>query len=259
MPILPNGFFHRESDEAYHDGSTPLHRSYGVKRRVHPWREKAASTAAKVFALYVMWIYVMIVGTAFVMFWLYFPELWVKVVLTAAVAFAFLVRLTRTVRRRQRFCRRLRKVCRAHGYSMQREQGFFASLVWSSDRQDFHLETDHVIYYVRYLTVRKYRSSLYIEGEHLLRLLKRPINNKFTVIFERKPTNKYYPLDFQIPSEPTDKRVVKALIVNPVCEEMYYKRREGGYEVTGNRGEHFGFTVFTGSGFVDAVKRDGEQ
>ena len=142
---------------------------------------------------------------------------------------------------------------------MQNEQNFFQSLVWSADRQDFRLETERAIYYARYLTVRKYRSSLYLENANLLRLLKRPINNKFTVIFDRKPKSKYYPINFQIPSEPTDKQVIKALIVNPVCEEMYYKRKEGGYEVTGNRGEHFGFTVFTGSGFIDTVKRDGEQ
>ena len=142
---------------------------------------------------------------------------------------------------------------------MRTEQNFFQSLVWSSDRQDFRLETEQTTYYVRYLTIHKYRSTLYFESKNLIKLVKHPLNNKFTIIFEFKPKVKYYPLDFQIPSEETEKRIVKALIVNPVCSEMYYKRGEGGYEATGNAGEHFGFTVFTGSGFIDTVKRDGEQ
>ena len=253
-------FRKQEIDHHYNNSydETPLHRSYGVKRRVHPWREKMAALAAKLFAAWVVYIYILLAGTSIVMFWMYFPELWVKVLLTLIVAILLLFRLTRTVRRRQKFCRKLRRLCKKQKYEMQYEQNFFQSLFWSSDRQDFRLETERAVYYVRYLTVRKRRSTLYIESEHLLRLLKRPINNKFTIIFEFKPTNKYNPLDFQIPSEQTDKKIVKALIVNPVCEEMYYKRKEGGYEVTGNRGEHFGFTVFTGSGFVDTVKRDGE-
>lgn len=263
FPILPWELFQKpeqKPDEHFNgDGYTPLHRTYGVKRRVHPWREKAASLASQIFLIWVTFLLILAGSTGLVMLWLYFPELWVKLLITITIAAILFVRLTRTVRRRRKFCRKLRRLCKKQKYEMRYEQNFFQSLFWSSDRQDFRLETERAIYYVRYLTVRKRRSSLYIESANLLRLLKRPLQNIFTVILNFKPTNKYYPLDFQIPSEQTEKQIVKALIVNPVCEEMFYKRREGGYEVTGNRGEHFGFTVFTGSGFIDTVKRDGEQ
>ena len=257
------GRFRKEQIEEHYkhtdaDGSVPLHRSYGVKRRVHPWREKAALTAGRVFVLWVLGTLLYVAGFGLVMFWIYFPEIWLRLLSVILILSIVLIRATRTIRKRRKFCRRLKKLCKNNKYRLTLEQNFFESLIWSADRHDFRLETGKFVYYVRYLTVGKYRSSLYFEQKDLIKLVKRPLNNKFTVIFDAQPRIKYYPIDFQTP-EGGNKRVIKALVVNPVCEEMFGKNKDGGYEVTGNGGEHFGFTVFTGSGFLEAVKRNEKE
>ena len=191
-------------------------------------------------------------------FFLYYPETWLKLFFIILVGGLILFRLARTVRKRTSFRRRLKKLCRKNGYSLTAEQNFFASLIWSGNREDLILETEKKVYLIRFLTVRKYRSSLYLESGELLRLVKRPLNSRFTDIFDFRPRAKYYPMEFQNAQSPegSEKERVQVLLINPVCEEIKYKLKDGGYETTGNGGEHFGFVVFTASGFLEALKRE---
>ena len=235
-----------------------LHRSYGVQRRLRPWKEKLELGFYKIFLFWVLGVLSLAAILAIVNFWLYYPERWVKLLLSVIIGGIVVFRLLRSVRKRTGFSRKLKKLCRKKRYVMDTKQNFFASLIWSGNREDFILETDKERYFVRYLTVRKYRSSLYLESEELLRLVKRPLNSRFTDIFDFRPRAKYYPMDFHIREEEnkSGKRIVKVLLVNPVCEEIMYKKKDGGYETTGNGGEHFGYTVYTAGGFLNVVKRD---
>lgn len=240
-----------------------LYRSYGVKRRLRPWQEKINLTFGRVIVLWMLGVLLFAAATCVVGFFVWFPELWVKVLLGVLAGGFAVFRLTRTLRKRRRFCKKLKRLCRAKKYRLTYVQNFFQSLVWSGNREDFVLETGGCVYYVRYLTVRKYRSSLYFEKPDAIKLIKRPLNNKFTLIFDMKPRTKYYPIDFTIDERLStiwgNKKQIKALVVNPVCAEMLYKSKDGGYESTGSGGEHYGYTVFTGSGFIETVKRDGEK
>lgn len=245
----------KQSQESQ-DESVPLYRSYGVKRRLRPWTEKIELTFGRIILLWMIGVLVLAAGFCAVGFWLYFPELWVKVILSVVIALIAAVRLTRTMRKRRKFCRGLKKLCKEKKYRLTFVQNFVQSLVWSGNREDFILETGDCVYYARYLTVRKYRSTLYFEKPDAIKLVKRPLNNKFTLIFDIQPRVKYYPIDWgEKASAWGNKRVVKALIVNPVCGEMLYKKKDGGFEATGNGGEHFGYTLFTGSGFLETVRR----
>jgi hypothetical protein len=243
------------------DGSVPLHRSYGVKRRLRPWQEKLELGFGKIILFWILGILTFVSSGTVIMFFLYFPEMWIKILLLLVFGFLLFLRLTRVMRKRGKFERRLRRICRKRGFRLSRRQNFFASLIWSGNRDDFVLETTDAKYFVRYLTIRKYRSTAYLESEKLIRLVKRPLKNKFTVIFDIVPRAKYYPLDFKVIENPAsaEKRVVKAMILSPVCEEVFYKKSDGGYETTGNGGRHFGYTLFTGGGFLDTLVREAEM
>lgn len=233
-----------------------LHRSYGVRRRLRPWKEKIELGVYKIFLFWVLGVLSLAAGLAIVNFFLYFPELWFKLLLAILIVVTVGLRLTRAARKRAKFMRGLRKYCRGSGDTLTNRQGFFASLVWSGNRDDLILETEARIYRIRFLTVRKYRSSLYLEGDSLLRLVKRPLNSRFTDIFDFRPRAKYYPMEFGGEREVSSKKTVRVLLINPVCEEIKYKKKDGGYETTGNGGEHFGYTVYTAGGFLEALRRD---
>lgn len=244
---------------SWEDSEVSLHRSYGVRRRLRPWQEKLELGFGRIVVFWILGVLLFVAVGTVVTFFLYFPETWVKVLLLSVGGVILIRRWSRPMRKRMRFERRLRKYCRQRGYQLTREQNFFASLIWSGNREDLILETDTSTYYIRYLTIRKYRSTLYLESDRLLRLVKRPLNSRFTVIFDLQPRAKYYPLDFDLTHREengTGRRTVKAMILNPVCEEVFYKKADGGYETTGNGGEHFGYRIYTAGGFLDTLLRE---
>jgi len=242
------------------DESVPLYRSYGVKKRLRPWEEKITLTFGRIVLVWMIGVLALAACLCIVGFWIGFPELWVKVLISVLTVLLLTVRLTRTLRKRWNFSRKLKKICKSHKYRLTFVQNFVQSLIWSGNREDFILETGNCVYYARYLTVRKYRASLYFEQPESIKLVSRPLNNKFTLIFDVQPRVRHYPIDWgEKATAWGNKRIVKALIVNPVCAEMQYKKKDGGYESTGNGGEHFGYTVFTGSGFLETVRRNESQ
>lgn len=236
--------------------ATPLYRSYGVTRRVHPWREKFRDIVVQITTIFMIGIIVLAISLGFIMFMVFCPELWIKLLVGGLLIFLILLRLTRTLRKRRKFTRKLKKLCKRNLYSLTYEQNFFQSLVWSSDRQDFVLKTKSKIYYVRYLTVGKYNSTLYMDAPDRLRLVKHPSNHKLAIIFDGVSRVKEYFLDFKVPESMFSMPTVKVLVVNPVCRDMKYKTHDRGYEVTGDGGNHFGYTVYSGTGFIESLKRD---
>lgn len=235
---------------------TPSYRAYGVKRRVRPLTEKLMTYLLRGLVIFVLGIFGLFILLGMGSLLAFTKELLVKLIVWILLAGVIAFFSTRTIRKRLKFTRKLKKLCKKHGFSLKYEQNFFQSLVWSPDRQDFVLKTKDRIYYVRYLTIRKYRSTLFLEKEDELRLVKYPLKNVITVVFDRQPKVKTYPLKFQVPAPLFDMPTVKALVINPVCQDIKYKHPNGGYETTGSGGAHFGFTVYTGSGFLEALTRD---
>jgi hypothetical protein len=244
------------------DEAVPLYRTYGVKRRLRPWQEKINLTFGRIVLIWMLGILGFAACACIVGFWLYFPELWVKVLLSLLIVAVLAIRMTRTLRKRLKFMRKLKRLCKRKKYRLTPVQNFFQSLFWSGNREDFVLETGRCVYFVRFLTVRKYRSTLYFEKPDAIKLVTRPLNNKFTLIFDVQPRVRYYPMDFTVDERICglwkNKKQIKALLINPVSSEMLYRKRDGGYESTGNGGAHYGYTVFTGSGFLETVLRNDE-
>ena len=231
-----------------------LHRSYGQTKRVYPLWERIKLTFFQGLTLWLVLPWVFVILTSYIAFMYFYPEMWFKILVSIVLWGLVLFRLTRTLRKRSKFTRKLKRICKKKGIRIHYEQNFFQSLIWSPDKQDFVVEAKDVAYYVRYLTVNKYRSTLFLESENLLRLVKTPSRGLLR-IFSTKAKSKKYPFDFQIP-ERYGRKTKKVLIVNPVCAEMKVKSPNGGYETTGDGGVQFGFTVHTGTGFLNELARE---
>ena len=102
-----------------------LHRSYGVRRRLRPWKEKIELGVYKIFLFWVLGVLSLAAGLAIVNFFLYFPELWFKLLLAILIVVTVGLRLTRAARKRAKFMRGLRKYCRGSGDTLTTRQGFF--------------------------------------------------------------------------------------------------------------------------------------
>lgn len=235
---------------------TPSFRAYGNKKREHSWLDILTNWLLRAVFLLAIAVPGFLAFVGILATIRYLPDLLTGVVFGLFFAIIIAICLTRTLRKRLKFMRKLKKACKKYGCSIQYEQNFFQSLVWSPDRQDFVIKTKKKTYYVRFLTLRKYRSTLFLEKEDELRLVKYPLRNIVTLVFDIKPKTKKYHLDFKVPTSVYDIPTVKALVVNPVCEEIKVRMPNGGYETTGSNGTHFGFTVFTGSGFLNELERE---
>ena len=183
----------------------------------------------------------------------------VSFVVMLGFSLLFLLFFTKPLRKRARFIRKMKRLCRKKNYKLKLEQGFFDALVWSPDRIDFSLNTGRYTYLVHYLTVRKYRSAVTFCDKHSFYRTKFPPPNVFTIIFGFKPKTKYFKVSFPEPYTIGTHKTVNAIIVNPVCRDLYIKNKDGVTEPTGSGASGFGYTVFTGSGFLETIVRNEES
>lgn len=233
----------------------PLHRSYGVTRRVSLRWEKFCNVLIRIAAIVVVSIPCLAACVCIWNFFLYFPELWIKVLLASGVVLIGTWVGTKTLRKRRSFLRKLSRLCRTYGFRMEKKRSFFSGFRWSPEVCDFVLHTPNARYEMRYFTVRKYNASLCFESKEEIRLVSHTLENRFTVIFDREDKIRRYRL--QPPTDPSGEslRVVHGILVNPVSRRMLYKEKDGTRSATGNGAIVFGYTVYNASGFLKELKR----
>ena len=236
----------------------PLYRSYGVWRKSHPVLDKIIFYTLRSVVLFVL----SVLGLAlFATLWslLLYADTLIATLLLLGVLLILCFVFTRSIRKRLKLLRKLKKFCKTEGYSLKFYRSFLRSFKWDTKKHDFVLETDKYIYYVNFLTINKYTSTLTFSSPEYIEKVAYPLNNKFTLIFEFRPKRSKIITDFD-PLPPSDTKIpVRAILVNPVCREMFEASKNGGVDVTGNGMEKYGYTVFTGSGFTGSVKRNEEQ
>ena len=245
----------KKADSEYEKDEKPLYRAYGVWKRAHPVLGRIGFYALRTLII----LELSILGLAFFAGIFSLIVYGSKLVATVFLLFVFGIVafiLTKALRKRLAFYRRLRKLCKKEKFRLKMIRKPWKSFFWSSAEPDFILSAGMCDYYVHFLTVAKYNSTLSILSPEEIERISYPIDNKFTVIFEFKPTKKTYRTDFKPMVQMGGKRCVRAIIVNPVCKEMYEKDRDGTLVATGNGLERFGYTLYTGSGFIESVKRD---
>ena len=187
---------------------------------------------------------------------LLYIEILVAVIYAIVVVAVGAFILTRIPRKRLGAERQIRRLCKKEKYRFKRNRNLFHSFFWDSKKYDLVLTTGRYVYYVHYLTPKKYNGSLTFEDRETVVYATKPLDNKFTVIFNVKSEKTVYKTDFEPMPEIDGKKCVRVILVNPVCREMYEKSKEGGYVATGNGMSKFGYTVMTGTGFVETVQRN---
>lgn len=250
----PKDIFRSEYDSE----RPPLYRAYGVWRKKHPVYDKIFFYGIRAVVLFVLAVIGLALFATFLSLLLY-ADILVATVFILIVAIVLTVVFTRTLRKRLRLLRRIKKLCTEKKYRLRQNRKFLHSFKWDDKEPDFILETGRYVYYVHLLTVAKYNSTLTFRSPDFIEKVSYPLNNKFTLIFEFSPKRVELPTHFK--PLPTDdrKRHIRTVLVNPVCREMYETDREGGVLATGNGMEKFGYTVFTGSGFAEAIRRNEEK
>ena len=208
----------------------------------------------RIFVILLMGFEVGVAAFGWYMFLVY-GNLLVTTIILTAVATLCLYIITKPIRKRIKFLLKLRRVCRKNGFVYKAERGFFKSFFWSPDKIDFTLKTNTHIYYVHYLTMIKYRCALIFLDENNFISRTMPLQNRFTVIFDIKPKIKGYKVSFPKSISQGAMENVNVILVNPTCCEFNTKNKNGSLEPTGNGAECFGYTLFTGSGFISNLVR----
>ena len=231
----------------------PLYRSYGVTRREYPVINKIKEFLHRITVALVL-VPMCVLLTLGLVATILYGEVFAVVVYTPICVF-LIFRLVRPQRKRRAFMRKLRKVAKVKGYRLTVKRGFWSSFVWSPTEESFILDTPKYSYHIHFFTARRYNSEIMFEEKNRFLFIKRPIKNVFSLMFDLKPKVKEYSFspDFSFPWN--DRQKIVGILVNPVCDSMSYRDHDGSVSPTGSGGEMFGFSVFTGSGFIETVKR----
>ena len=233
----------------------PRYRFYDMRREIGVWRENLALLIGRLVVIFLFGSFFAIAGASAIAFFLYFPELWIKLLIVILAAILFVIKLTGRLRMRRKFYRRLGKLCRATKCKLHFRPKFIRSAKSLPNKEDVRIESGSSIYYLRYINTKKYGVSVYLESDGQVKVVKKPLSNKFTLIFNIQPKITYYPVKMPLP-EHGSKRVLCGFVIDPICQSMYYKQKDGGYEATGNGGEHFGVTVYTVKGLFETIQYD---
>ena len=232
----------------------PLYRAYGSTKKEYKLWEEFLAFIQKAFTVIIIGLLAFAFGVA-IFAWMRYGGILVQTAVTVAVFLILFFTFTKTLRKRISLNRKLKKVCAENRFDLKFERSTIESLKWSENKSDITIVTPNNIFYIRLLAVPKYRCHICFDSAAELRIVKPPLNNKFTVIFDFKTKTKTLSLDFSDAREFEGKKTRKIIIVNPVCGEMYYKVSQISTAQTGNGGEHFGYQVFTASGFINYLKR----
>ena len=233
----------------------PLYRSYGVVRNERKIILDIAQISIQAVALWVFGLLLFAFSVGFVTFLLY-GQLLIVVLLYTSIITLLALTLTKPLRKRLKFLRHLKKLCRQNKYRLEIHRGFFKSFFWTRDVADLTLNANGTVYIVRFLTVRKYNSALFFENKNEIHKITYPLKNRFNTAFGIKPRHKFYPLGELEFHAQDNLKIVSAVIVNPVCREMFVKESDGSLSATGNGAQIFGIRIFTASGFIETLKRE---
>ena len=238
----------------------PSYRCYGVTRREHRFVESAAFLVLSGMALWIFAVCVLAL-LSFLMAVMDYGSVLAKVFLLGSAATLLVWLNTRLLRKRMRFVRRMRRFCKKNQMSVQKNKPLLLAFLWEGEQPDFLIDTKEARYAVHFLSIKKRRSALFLEKKDTMKLVSYPLNNIFTVIFGFQPKVRYYPLAPAREGESTayGREIRRIVLLNPTCREMFEKNSDGMTVPTGSGARFCGYTVYTGSGFLGALEREGAK
>lgn len=240
------------------DENTPLHRSYGVKKRVSVFTHINSGLAvvmaiAMIVTLAVMWI------AGAIMLIILMGGIGTAIAIIATISFVYF-KLCRKMRKRAKLMRRLKRRCRKLGYTVTRQRGFFKGLKLNKEGFDLTVDTGKKLWCVRFFTPPKYFCHLVILSKDEMQFRFNITQSYFKFILglnEEKRVDFDYRFDDELPE--THKNAERALLLNPVPHELFKKDEDGAVIPTGTGTHIHGYTVFTGTGFLQTLERESRE
>ena len=237
------------------DENTPLYRSYGVKKRVSVFTHINSGLAViMAIALMVMLTIMWIAGA--MMLIILMGGIGTAIAIIATFSFVYF-KLCRKMRKRAKLMRRLKRRCRKLGYTITSKRGFFKGLKFNKEGFDLTVDTGKKLWCVRFFTPPKYLCHLVILSKDKMQFRLNITRSYFKFILglnEEKRVDFDYSFDDELPE--TDKKAERALLLNPVPHELFKKDEDGAVIPTGTGTHIHGYTVFTGSGFLQTLERE---
>ncbi len=231
----------------------PMHRAYGKTRKVYPRLEKLKENVLRGILLYFL-LYVAFIALLILYVMLACSDVMSFCIVTP-ITVALLIILTRTPRKRIRFLRKLKKFCKKNNYTLTFNRRFFACFLWEKDaKADFTLKTRTHIYFVKFATAAKRNSDIIFLSKTEMLYRKLRLNNKFTVAFNLQPKVKKLTVSF--PDEAYEENATAVILLNPVPRDIAIKDKDGSTVATGDGEDRFGYSIYGGTGFLEAVTRN---
>ena len=237
-------------------GEVPLYRSYGTTKKVNPWLIFANITLTKLLGLVFFAFQFFIMGLSVFFIFMYGGTLFPTIISVSAI-WIILSLETRAFRRRAKFVRRFKRFCKRNGFELVFMQTLLDSLYWNNDEKlDFVLRANGVTYYVKFATAKSALTTMTFLSKSEMRYTKHRRRSAFATIMGLKDKTKTMHIEFP---EHSDKHERNIILVNPQPRDILVKTPDGVIVPTGSGENIHGYTIYSGPGFIDALKRDIED
>ena len=237
----------------------PIYRSYGVTKRVNTKARAVRNFFAKAFTVIFLAIElaILMVGTVMLAF---YTDILVATTIFIVLFSLLFFNATKLVRRRAKFWRKLKKTCNENRYRLKIERGFFKSLSWADGgKVDFTVKAGKYTYYVKMATSKRYLSGYTFVSKNEMKYTKIARRNIFTTILDFKNKTYSMPIEFPKGIDDNDKHTVRAILINPMVMNVEKKGSDGVIIPTGSGEKLFGYTIYTGTGFIETLKRNAKD
>lgn len=241
--------------ENIEEWDTPMYRSYGRVKKINPRFEKFKETVCQgILIWFLLWIGIIFCLILYAM--IAYSDV-LAFLISLIVGIIVTITVSRAPRKRIAFIRKLKRACRKNGWEYYANRRFFASFLWNErEEEDFSVRTRTHTYLVKYATAKKRYSDMIFLSKNKMIYRKLRLNNKFTVAFDLKP--KVTEMNVRFPQTDDGGYTVKAILINPVPRDIFKKDSDGSIVATGSGEKLFGYTVFSGSGFISTLEREDE-
>lgn len=232
-----------------------LHRSYGVTKK-ETWITHLNGVLASVLAviLIVMLSAVWILGIVLLIGMMGYLGIFLAMVACAVLIYLIPMR---KLRKRVRFLFRLRRTCKKYGFKLTFKRNFFSGLRFNKRGLDFTVDTGKKIWCVRFFTTPKYLSHITFVDKKSIQIKTGIIKSRLGFVLglnKSKVKSVEYTFDDCI--EADTKKVERAILLNPVPHDIFKKDYDGAIIPIGTGERIHGYTIFSGSGFLENLRRE---
>lgn len=152
------------------------------------------------------------------------------------------------------FLIKLNRVCKSNQISVQFNRFPLKSIFSFSNKIDFSVHAKGISYDVMFMPARRKLIKFSFEVPGQIKIITGFIKSNIKNVLGIKPRIRIKKYGFE-----AHKTSIKVLLINPAPLELYYFDKKENKIIPGGTGaEFFGYTVYSGTGFINALKQQSE-